>query len=213
MASKSTSKLSVYKWTSSHLISESHHQNNQHAASKLPAKSPHTKNIKTKNKEEQQRLNYTVDSTTIQDEFLSHGAAAAFPKLVGKAKKLFLSLPDEKRAAISALYYKRAKSQSIENAEAWFIKCIEGNWLEEEKLELPEPKTEPSDFEKNRALAKDLIQKYEGLPDLHICLRNDFLEIGGMKSQVWQIFFCEAPKAFLQKITFVLQQMKIGNLT
>jgi len=210
VASKSTSKLSVFKWVSARFLTNFSQQINQKTASQLPSKPPQIKNIRNK-KEEQQQLKVFKTSQILVSEKLTVQAASALPRLIGKAKRMLNALPEQKRDAVIALFHMRSKSQLIENPDAWLIKCIEEDWLEEEKLEVPNDEKNPSDFDCNRAFASELVRKLEGLPGLHICLRNDFLELGNMKLQIWQIFFCEAPQAFQCKVKYILRELGNGH--
>ena len=176
-ATRIASKFTVYKWLWEHFPGNFCQQSCQQGAAKAPANRPQ---IKNKNVDKEQQLKVYKPCQVLSTEDPPAQAAAAFPRLIGKAKKLLNALPDEKREAAIALYYTRCKTQPIENPDAWFIKCIEEDWLHEEKLEIPNPKEEVSDFEKNRAYASELVRKIEGLPSLHICLRRDLLELGDM---------------------------------
>lgn len=193
VTSKSTNKFTVYKAVRERFNDFVNQQINPQVTSNQPATN-HNQDIKNKEEEQQQRK-----------ECAPTAAAAAF--LEGKAKKQFNLLPQHEREAIVALYHQRLKTQAITNPEAWFIKCCEEHWHLEEKLVFPEPPV--SDFEKNKAHAAKLVQQLESSPDLHICLRSDFLELGHDKCRQWQIFFSEVPKAFLEQIDLALKKIQI----
>lgn len=192
IASKSASKFTVYKWLWERFPGNFCQQSCQQSATKAPANRPH---IKNKNKEKEQQH--------------AESALPAAASLEGKAKKQLDLLPQQEHAAITSLYHHRLKTQVITNPEAWFIKCIQEGWHLENKLVLPEEKIELSDFEKNKAHAKKLLQQFESVPGLHICVRNDFLELGKDRRQRWQIFFSEAPKDFLEQIELALKKIQI----
>lgn len=202
VTSKSTNKYTIYKWLWESFPGYINQQNNFKSTTDQ-LQTNHYTDIRL-DKKKQQQHNSGTNSQTFDASCFLPVAAAAFS---GKAKQLFEALSETKREEVIALYQKRVKNQPIENPDAWIIKCIEENWLAEEKLSLPQPKLETSDFEKNRAFAQKLIQKFECHPGLHICLRSDFLELGNMKSHRWQIFFSEPSKTFLWQIACVLKKM------
>jgi hypothetical protein len=203
VTSKSTSKFTIYKWLWEHFPGFINHQANQKSTTNQPQTNHYT--YIDIYKEQQQQISKTGQDSS---EISVGQAAAAFPRLIGKAKRLLSALSDKKRDAAIALFHMRSKSQPIENPDAWFVKCIEEGWLEEEKIEIPciEEKT-ISNIERNRAFASELVRKLEGLPGLHICLRNDFLELGDMKSHPWQILFCEASKKFELQVEAALKKL------
>ncbi len=189
---KSTNKYTVYKWIWEHFPGFINHQSNGKSTVGQPQTNHNTElDIE---KEQQQRTK-------------SAPLTAAAALLEGKAKKQFDLLPQQERAAITALYHQRLQTQVIANPEAWFIKCIEESWHLESKFVLPDEKIELSDFEKNKAHAQKLIRHFESIPGLHICLRNDFLELGKDRRDRWQIFFSEPSKAFLEQIELVLKKI------
>lgn len=197
VTSKSTNKYTIYKWLWEHFSHFANQQCNRKSTSNQP-QTNHITDIDIE-KEQQQRA-------------ASAPLAAASFSLEGKAKKLLDLLPSHERDAIASLYRQRIKTQPIANPDAWFIKCMEEGWHLENKIILPEVEAELSDFCKNKAFAEKLVQQFASSPGHHICLRNDFLELGWDKCHQWQIFFSEASKVFVEQVEFALRKMRACEL-
>jgi hypothetical protein len=201
VTNKSTNKFTVYKLLYERFYDFSNHQTNQQSTSGQPATN-HNQDKEIKESKQQHKESASTTPTHVLP------AAAALPVLQGKARKLFDILNLQERDAIVALYHQRIRIQPIKNPEAWVSKCINEGWHLEEKLMLPEPTIEPSDYENNKAFAEKLIQQLESTPNLHICLRRDFLELGLIDGQRWQIFFSDIPKKFLSQVKEALRRLE-----
>lgn len=193
VASKSSNKYTVYKWVWEHFPGNFCQQSCRPEAGQAPACQPQIKN--KKKEEEKQR----------QQE--AAFAAAAF-SIDGIAKQLFASLPEVEQKAVVDLFHRRAEKQAVDNVEAWFVKCIREGWHLEEKLQVPlQAIPKVSDFERNKALAEEVVNIFGGSNPVPISLRMDFLEIA-MNGKKWQIFYSEPTATFADKMEFVKTQLQ-----
>lgn len=188
--SKSTNKFTVYALLWRHFLEIDNQQTNMPSTSNQPATNH---NLEYKNIEirKQQAAAIVHNFSNLEDPF----------------KTMLSSLPTDEQKKVLKLFKQRSEEKPIANPAAWVSKCIKNGWHKKKELEEVDIQSKLEETKMNRELAQKACQSLKHNSDVHIRLRNDFLEIGGRKYAPWQIFFYESPNAFQQQLESAIRKL------
>lgn len=167
VSSKTTSKMTVYKWLWASFPDSSRRQNHQKITGKTPANPPQTK------------------KQTLEEETTT-APVAVFSDIDASTQSLIAALPTEEQTAILNHLNNYKATNPIKNIGGWLRRCIEHGWHKQSQL--PQPN---ATFEANKALARSICQQLTHDPEIQCHMYQDLFEIKLKNGTTYQLLYCD----------------------